>query len=185
MRDMIEDADQPVNQKGLIKRRAVRIGVGRVVDKSLQQLASQGSYINSALQGALMQLIRDNGRAPRSPDLFDAKLEHATFTNGADQQFVRLLYRRTATTILKHTPALRFVCLRWSKRDWEQLNAALALCERLETLVVSYSESLETTELRGLVQALPDTIKYLDLVHCAHLAASLAWRAYHASRSSC
>ena len=176
-RDIVENALQQggsesastVSVASASREHGVRVGEGRVQDKSLAELASQGTYINSALQGVLLRLVEGNRRPPMAPAIFDEQIKKLTFTNGADRQFVQLLYRRTSTSILKNVKALRFVGLRWDKHDWAQFNAALTHCEQLETLVISYMESLKSAHLLGLFPLLPVTLKTLNLEHCKQL----------------
>ena len=50
-----------------VRARTIRIGEGCVHEKSLHELAQQGSYINSSLPGVLGDLVKFNRRPPMPP----------------------------------------------------------------------------------------------------------------------
>ena len=74
-------------------------------------------------------------RWPIGPDDFDKIIEFKTFTNGADRDSVRELYRQLSTELLGCTLMLDFGNMQSpSEEDAARLGKCLNLCDHLETL---------------------------------------------------
>lgn len=102
--------------------------------KSCYKLAKQASYVSPGTPGALGALVGGTRRPPVHPDAFDRRMGTLQFTNGADRETVKALYRKTAATILASTPQLDYSRLNWQADDWAMLGDVLPLCSSLETI---------------------------------------------------
>jgi len=60
----------------------LRIGGARFAERTVGELAEQGSYINSGSRGLLGALVGRGRRAPLSPEAFADVLRTKQFTNG-------------------------------------------------------------------------------------------------------
>ena len=78
----------------------LRIEAGRFAERSVDELAKQGSYHANYARGLLGALVGSGRRAPLSPEAFATVLRTKRFTNGADADTVIKLYRETATALL-------------------------------------------------------------------------------------
>lgn len=118
--------------------------------------------------GLLSDLVVGTRGPPLAPDSFDELISNKQFTNGADVETVRGLYRKTATTILGSSPALEFSELKWRPDEWAHLCAALVLCSRLEEFRLVRMGSVGDA-LRHAT--LPPSLKLLSIMHCTDLTA--------------
>ena len=137
----------------------LRIGEVRFAERSVEELAQQGSFCNK-FQDSLGMLERVTfhgvrARAPLSPEAFATALQTKTFTNGADSATVIELYRKTATALLGFVPNLEFFDLEWTTHDFAQLADALRFCSALETLGLGNFPLFGEAELALVVEALP------------------------------
>ena len=162
------------NRFGHVLATPLRIGGARFAERTVAELAKQGSYRDSYLRGMLGELVSAGRRAPLAPEAFAEVLRQKTFTSGADAEVVVELYAKTARALLGSVRELRYDELKWAAADYAQLGEALRYCGALEELTlvlmdlddadaVAMLEGLALPKLREIVlyacekiTALPD-----------------------------
>ena len=113
----------------------LRIGEARFEERSVTQLAKQGSFVSSGQQGVLSRVVGGGRRAPFAPEAFEHLMRtQCSFTNPADFDVVVELYQTTATILLGSTLDLEFHKLEWEPADFSRLGEALSYCGMLERL---------------------------------------------------
>ena len=144
---------------------------GRLADKTVDQIARQGSYCNAEARGLLGALVGSGRRAPLSPEAFAAVLGTKQFTNGADAETVVALYSETATALLGSARVLKYDGLAWTAADYRQLSSSLHFCGELRTLTLRRM-AVGEADAAALVSGLAASgVKTLDLKDCTSLTA--------------
>ena len=97
---------------------------------------------------------------PYSPDDFDALIDGKTFTNGADKETVKTLFRKMSTGQLGCVELLDFTGItKPTVEDAKRLGRCLNLCQNLKKL------ELTRNEFRKLRSQLEETRKYVTELH--------------------
>ena len=117
-----------------VAAKAQRIGEKLFAERTVGELARQGSFRSDRDSGMLGELVRNRRRAPLSPEAFAELISTKKFTNNADTSTVIDLYRKTATALLGCIDVLSFESLDWSEVDYINLGKALRLCKVLTSL---------------------------------------------------
>jgi len=149
--------------------RALRIGGKPFADRSVSELAKQGSYIDPQEAGVRGTLSVTGRCAPLSPESFDALLESKRFSISADVATVAQLYREVVIAYLGSAKKLAFEQLEWSSEDYSDLGKALRHCGALETLILDcmgMQEADMAAAFKGL--SLP-TLTTLEVKVCTSL----------------
>jgi hypothetical protein len=150
---------------------SLRIGGARFAERTVAELAKQGSYESSYDRGMLGELVGAGRRAPLTPAAFAEVLRQKTFTSGADAEVVVELYAKTARALLGSVRELEYRELKWTAADYAQLGEALRYCGVLEKLVLwtmDPDDADAAAILEGL--ALPKLAR-LYLYHCKKITA--------------
>ena len=93
---------------------------------------------------------------PVGPDDFDEQVDNKTFTNGADKETVKKLYRKMSVKQLGGIKELDFDGMQPpSLKDAQQLGGCLNLCTNLETLDLSTCGLTDDT-IQAMVSVLKD-----------------------------
>ena len=191
-----EKANEVRDQKG------VRIGGAPCAERTVEELARQGSYSFDADRGLLGDLVGARRGAPLTPEAFGEVLGTKTFTNDADAGGVLELYRKTATALLGSARELKYDKLEWGAADYAHLGGALRYCGALESLelekmglgdadaaavLVGGPLALQTLSLRNChsLTALPDLSarKELQVVNVPYHARAWEWGGFKAWRA--
>jgi hypothetical protein len=152
----------------------LRIGGARFAERTVAQLARQGSYLDSTsdARGLLGTLTRHGRSPPLAPGAFAALLGTKAFTNGADAATVVELYSETATALLGSAREIEYTQLEWTAADFARLGEALPYCgalEKLRLIRVGIDDAGAAAVLAGLA-SLP-SVKTLDLITCKAVTA--------------
>ena len=110
-------------------------------------------------------------KPPLAPTRFGALLDSGrlAFSNGADLEVVRELYRATAAAGFGELTALRFPYAGWGDAEVAELGAMLGEvpCPRVTTLDLSWNRELRSGEALGaVVGLLAPSLEVLDLSGC-------------------
>ena len=160
-----ERADTAGGQEG------VRIGGAPCAERTVEELARQGSYDGGAgNRGLLGDLVGARRGAPLSPEAFGEVLGTKTFTNDADAGGVLELYRKTATALLGSARKLKYEKLEWGAADYAHLGGALRYCGALESLALE-NMGLGDADAAAVLAGEPPALKELVLVCCESLTA--------------
>ena len=118
---------------------------------------------------------RRRNAPPMAPSRFGVLLdERLTFTNGADREVVRDLYRRTAEEGFGGRTALCYTGAGWGDADVAELGAMLREvggCPHVTTLDLSENRELRSAEVLGGVLGTLPALEVLDLRCCMGLTA--------------
>ena len=147
---------------------SLRIGEAPFAQRTVSELAKQGSYIHSGMRGMLGKLVGSGRKAPLAPAAFTEVLATScSFTNGADSEVVAELYRKTATALLGSTTELIFNKLEWKAVDYQRLGEALPYSTALETLTLKYMgfDAAGSAAVQSWV--LPPSLKEIHLRFCS------------------
>ncbi len=148
----------------------VRIGGAPCAERSVKELARQGSYYAAGRRGLLGDLVGARRGAPLSPEAFGEVLGTKTFTNDADAGGVLGLYRKTATALLGSARELKYEKLEWGAADYAHLGGALRYCGALESLTLE-SMGLGDADAAAVLVGEPLALKELRLFKCKSLTA--------------
>ena len=149
---------------------AVRIGGAPCAERTVSELARQGSYNGVGNRGLLGDLVGARRGAPLSPEAFGEVLGTKTFTNDADAGGVLGLYRKTATALLGSARELEYRGLEWGAADYAHLGGALRYCGALESLELR-EMGLGDADAAAVLAGAPPALKELTLYQCKSLAA--------------
>ena len=152
-------------------RNPLRIGGARFAERTVEELAQQGSYSGSAVRGVLGALVGRGRHPPLAPAAFSTLLAGKQFTNGADVVTVIQLYTETATALLGSARELEYKELEWAAADYVRLGEALRYCGALETLTLRKMGLGDADAAAILVGPPLPSVKTLNLLRCESLTA--------------
>ena len=147
-----------------------RIGATRFADRSVADLARQGSYMDGDVTGFLGTLVTPR-KPPMAPEAFTKELHTRTFTDDEDLPIAADLYQILFGRILPCVTRLSYSECVWSANEFKSLGRALSHCAKLQALYLRKMPRLSDVEVTVMISGLaaPAKLESLSLAGCRQL----------------